>query len=193
VSLTQQAPSEGAHTKACRVCASQINSAAKKCIECDSYQDWRGALGISSNILSLLVALIAVLTAAVPVLTKALTPDKSDVRVSIQVLSDQNLSIFVSNTGNRPASLNNIVYFRALVGASYVSSQLGVAGSGMSGAHLLAPGQTELIDLFHENGAYLPEHASHCSITLEVRDFNGELSYRPLSLDCAKAKVFMRG
>lgn len=61
-------------TKRCKVCAEPINISAKKCIHCQSDQEWTSRLGFSATVLSLLVALITVLTAAIPVIRDAITP-----------------------------------------------------------------------------------------------------------------------
>ena len=64
--------------KHCRVCAEPINKAAQKCIHCQSEQStWRQRLGFSSTVLALLIALISVLSSAVPVFERALTPKDS--------------------------------------------------------------------------------------------------------------------
>ena len=47
---------------------------AKKCIHCGSYQSFGGRINFSATILSLLVALIAVIGAAVPTIKNLLTP-----------------------------------------------------------------------------------------------------------------------
>ena len=49
-----------------------------------SYQGGLRRVGLSSTVLSLLVALVSVLTAAVPVLKDALTPKNSDITATYQ-------------------------------------------------------------------------------------------------------------
>ncbi len=70
--------------KLCRICCEPIAAGARKCIHCDSFQDWRGNLGVSATVLSLLVALVSVLTASAPILTKTLTPERSDLAFAFQ-------------------------------------------------------------------------------------------------------------
>src|ERR1700761_1819971 len=53
--------------KHCRFCYSPMPVAANKCVACQEQQDWRRYLGFSSTILSLLVALISVVTFAIPI------------------------------------------------------------------------------------------------------------------------------
>ena len=70
--------------KACKVCAEEIKKAARICIKCNSYQDWRANLSVSNTVLALLVALISVLTAAVPALKQTFTPKNSSISVTFQ-------------------------------------------------------------------------------------------------------------
>src|SRR5882724_7238207 len=95
-------------SRLCILCREQIPSGAKICTKCDSYQDWRRYFGVSSTVLSLLVALVSVLTVAVPVVRNALTPDRSDVRCSVLEWSAGGVTLVVSNRGVRPAILKNL-------------------------------------------------------------------------------------
>jgi hypothetical protein len=56
----------------------------------------------------LLVALVSVLTVAVPVIRNALTPDRSDVRCSLLSWNIAGVTVLVSNRGVRPAVLKNL-------------------------------------------------------------------------------------
>lgn len=90
----------------CRTCREEIKPGARKCVRCDSYQDWRRFLSMSSSVLALLIALISVLTVAVPIIVVAVHPNKSDLVVAVQdVSSARTFRLFVSNQGNRPAAL----------------------------------------------------------------------------------------
>ena len=92
----------------CFLCRKPIPREAKICTECNSYQDWRKYFGVSSTVLSLLVALVSVLTVAVPVIRNALTPDRSDVRCSLLEWNPSGVTLVVSNRGVRPAVLKNL-------------------------------------------------------------------------------------
>src|SRR5258708_30177036 len=50
----------------CVTCREKIERGAKICIRCNQFQDWRRFFGLSSTILSLLVALVSVLSIAIP-------------------------------------------------------------------------------------------------------------------------------
>ena len=53
--------------KHCRMCYALMPISARKCTVCQSYQDWQRYLSGSSVVLSLLVALVSVLTFALPI------------------------------------------------------------------------------------------------------------------------------
>jgi hypothetical protein len=90
---------------ACRVCLEPIRRGASKCTKCDSFQDWRRVFSINTVVLTLIVALISVISATVPVLKEALTPHRSDVRISILEIGPDAITVVVSNLGNRAAIL----------------------------------------------------------------------------------------
>jgi hypothetical protein len=92
-------------TKRCKVCAEPINISAKKCIHCQSDQEWTSRLGFSATVLSLLVALITVLTAAIPVVRDAITPRDSGLTASFQGADRNGVYVLVSNDGIRPGSV----------------------------------------------------------------------------------------
>jgi hypothetical protein len=92
-------------TKRCKVCAEPINVSAKRCIHCQSDQGWASRLGFSATVLSLLVALITVLTAAIPVIKDALTPRNSGLTASFQGADPVGVHVLVSNDGIRPGSV----------------------------------------------------------------------------------------
>lgn len=95
-------------TKPCKVCGEGIKLSAKKCVHCDSYQDWRSGLGPSTSVLSLLVALVAVLTAAVPVIHDGLTAKNSALILSYQAVDQGHITLLVTNQGVRPGSVRNL-------------------------------------------------------------------------------------
>jgi hypothetical protein len=87
----------------CKQCKQPIPVSARLCVHCKSYQDWRGYLSVSSTVLALLVALISVLTAAVPVVTKALRSDVSNTIASEPIFDGVDARIVISNLGEDPS------------------------------------------------------------------------------------------
>lgn len=96
--------------KKCVMCTKELPADARICTECDCYQDWRQYFGLSSTVLSLLVALFSVLTVAVPVISDALTPKISSVHCNL-ISWDENtgeVRIAVSNEGARAAVIKTL-------------------------------------------------------------------------------------
>jgi hypothetical protein len=58
---------------------------------------------VSALVLSLLVALTSVLTAALPVVLDAVTPDRADIRYTTTECSVEGIAVLATNFGNRVA------------------------------------------------------------------------------------------
>jgi ribosomal protein L40E len=92
-------------TKICRDCAERIPDKARKCGHCDAYQDWRRVIFLSNSTLSLLVALVAVLAFAIPIIKSALTPRYERVTARVvsqgyqQSLGKTAIIVVLSNSG----------------------------------------------------------------------------------------------
>ena len=67
----------------CHNCSELIPAQAKQCTHCDAYQDWRRHIPLSSTVLSLLVALFAVLGTTIPVLVKTFDTEDATLRASL--------------------------------------------------------------------------------------------------------------
>jgi hypothetical protein len=93
------------HKKQCTTCGETIAESARKCIHCDSYQDWRRYLAFSSTVLALLVALLSVATVAGPVFRDLLISKDSELVASFQELNDEEATFVVSNSGTRPGTV----------------------------------------------------------------------------------------
>jgi hypothetical protein len=91
--------------KDCIVCKESIKQGAQKCVNCDSFQDWRRYFSFGTVVLSLLVALFSVLAVAVPIIKSTLTPHRSDLRFSFLSYEPKLIKIVCSNVGNRAAIL----------------------------------------------------------------------------------------
>lgn len=89
----------------CLTCCKPIHPKAKKCSECDSYQDWRRHLSMGSSVLALLVALVSVLALGAPLIKAALTPEDSNLRILFQGIRNNQLYAMVTNSGIRPGSI----------------------------------------------------------------------------------------
>lgn len=91
----------------CQSCRGIIEKGATKCIHCDSYQNWRRHINVSSTVLALLVALISVLTTSIPIIKNALVGENSDILVIYQNY-EKKLAYFTfigANSGSRPGGI----------------------------------------------------------------------------------------
>ena len=90
----------------CRYCKEDIKLGARKCIHCDSYLDWRRYLGMSSSVLALLIALVSVLTTALPAFHKYIVGNRSNLDLEFQASSGGDIYIVASNDGYRSGRVN---------------------------------------------------------------------------------------
>ncbi len=97
-------------TAICRTCREPIHRGARKCTECESYQDWRRFAAIGDTSLSLVVAGLSVLTVLVPLVVRALEADEEEIVVSVaQVEPEMGVARFIaSNLGTRTGALRAV-------------------------------------------------------------------------------------
>jgi hypothetical protein len=139
-----EAPTPAAATKACRICGEDIKLSAIKCTHCDSYQDWRSSLTFSSTILSLLVALIAVLTAALPVVTREFSTKHSRILFSYLWASSEYVSVLSSNSGNS----HGAVHSAWLLVDEQPRIALAIVGLAFDGVELIPENKNVLINFY---------------------------------------------
>jgi hypothetical protein len=100
--------SDSGPTKPCSTCHEPIHPKARKCKVCETYQDWRRYLQVSSLVLALLVALVSVVGWTAPVVVTALTEQNSHMEAYFQALANNRAFIMVTNTGVRPGSVISV-------------------------------------------------------------------------------------
>ena len=133
--------------KPCRICAAQIPGAAIKCTACDSYQDWRGGFGINATTMSLIVALVALLPAAIRGVSDLLTPKDSHIIVGKPELQLDYFIQFVSNTGVRPGAITGGALVRASKTARFETEIFTLDLVGATNGHkILNPGESALLE-----------------------------------------------
>jgi hypothetical protein len=103
----------------CKICKEEIPNGAIYCTHCNRYQDFRRLFGISSTVLSLLVALVAVLSATLPTLIKILTPSHSDVHCSLLDWQGFQVRLVVANKGISPAVVKGLNLTPGVKGAFF--------------------------------------------------------------------------
>ena len=97
--------------KVCKNCAEEIKFDAKLCNHCVSFQDWRSNFQFGTVVLFLLVALVSVLSIALPALIASLIPNNSRLEFTVQGSSKDTVFVLVSNLGKRPGSIAHVALF----------------------------------------------------------------------------------
>jgi predicted nucleic acid-binding Zn ribbon protein len=177
-------------TKHCRVCSEPINVAAQKCIHCQSEQaEWRRRLSLSTSVLALLIALIAVLTASIPVLKEAITAKDSHLIFSFQGASDQSISVLVSNQGIRPGTVHfgTVWYMKR----SFLVTQS--VANGKIAPFVVEAGKSVLAKFVKASNANVmaPTRAAldkevPCGITIKHTTFAGRDELETLAIECVE-------
>jgi hypothetical protein len=183
-------------TKPCRACGNQIPVSARKCSKCGSWQDWRAEIGISTDVLALLVALVTVLTAAIPVIISLLTPDQSRIGVSVARVAtnedytdpEMQLQAYFTNSGNRPG----LVIKRVIIEAFDANNQTQAAATANPEQPVqLEPGKSALVSIVFN---VLPNDWADfrpvkCRAHFDVTNFDGSTPELSVPFDCAKLDV----
>jgi hypothetical protein len=175
--------------KPCPVCAEPINGAASKCIHCGSeLGGLMRRLGMSASILSLLIALFAVIAAAVPAVRYLVTPMDSALAFSPQGANKNRIFILASNSGIRPGSVR--------AGALTATSPAGqsqmvmhIDGLEPNEPRAIAPGGSVLIKLYSNSGIAAGARDG-CRLTLYATSFRGESSSTTIAFHCEDLQPF---
>ncbi|MEH0154504.1 hypothetical protein V6R21_10195 [Limibacter armeniacum] len=88
----------------CKICKEEIKQGAKKCNHCDSFQDYRRYVNTSTTFLSLMVALVTILSFGIPYVLKTLENPDSDIKMHLighNPLTNE-IDIYCVNEGDRP-------------------------------------------------------------------------------------------
>jgi hypothetical protein len=173
-------------TKRCQICAEPINVNAQKCIHCQSDQGgWRRRLGLSTSVLALLVALVSVLTWAIPLIKDGLTPKNSNLTFSFQGGDGNFLGALVSNQGARPGSVTKAEL--RYQGYTVFLEQLGIGPI----VNVVPPGTSMLLS-FRRTGTGSSRSAGDgtCQLLFGTTDFTGRSSIKSTDVDCPLVQAF---
>jgi hypothetical protein len=105
---TPSAPKAPDEEPFCSTCFKPIHRMAKKCTECDSYQDWRRHMQLGSSVLALMVALVSVTALSAPILSQLMTQENSNIHVSLQTVLEPAIYLMATNDGVRAGSVAEI-------------------------------------------------------------------------------------
>jgi hypothetical protein len=90
----------------CRICAKPIPAQAKKCTQCNEYQNliWRIVAGFD---LKGLIALVPIVTLSFAFIQGRVETKSSDLRIAVVSYDQQKVTLFASNVGNRAAIIGD--------------------------------------------------------------------------------------
>jgi hypothetical protein len=175
-------------TCTCRICSEEIKRTAVKCIHCGSYQDWRAFLPFSATILSLLVALVSVSTAAIPIIFAALRPVNSDIVITKPNMSNGYIVTFVSNNGSRPGLVRLVgMIFTNKANGRPMMAQLDT-DEGTPGV-VIPPGQSALMKSSFTGGSHMSDSKTKgvpqdCRLDYMIINFDGTDIEREVRTAC---------
>lgn len=99
--MTEQQP----QTTTCTLCKESLKPGAVKCIACGGLQGKWNWLNLGVPTLSLLVALVSVISLSISLLAPLLQRQQSDVRVAFQFFQRGAAYFVASNAGSRPGTI----------------------------------------------------------------------------------------
>ena len=108
----------------CLNCQEPIHPKAKLCKTCKSYQDWRRHFSFSAVVLSLLVALISVISAVGPRIISWLPPSGSRLEIKSFYYSTDAIVLIVENEGNQAGHIGRVNVVLYCTGAYFHQYQL---------------------------------------------------------------------
>ena len=108
----------------CLNCQEPIHPKAKLCKTCKSYQDWRRHFSFSAVVLSLLVALVSVISAVGPRIISWLPPSGSRLEIKSFYYSTDAIVLIVENEGNQAGHIGRVNVVLYCTGAYFHQYQL---------------------------------------------------------------------
>jgi hypothetical protein len=189
--MNKMSDSSPPETKRCKICAEEINRNATICIHCKSYQDWRSAFGFSTTALSLIVALVSVLTVALPVMKDVITPKNSYLTYTVQGSTQNSVYVLISNLGSRPGSITSAALYLDDNPAIILDLPEGIAALQMIG-----PGMSELVEYHFRRvieGARIEDAKSYrvCELYMRITDFRGQVWWAHFPAECIQFTAFL--
>jgi len=94
-------------TKKCKSCFNDIHLKAKKCIHCDSYQNWKRYLNLSNSVLALSIAFLSVIGIVGPKIQKLIDGNYSKLTVRTYTITKKGVSLLCINEGTEPGYISN--------------------------------------------------------------------------------------
>jgi hypothetical protein len=191
-------PPVSENTVECSVCREPIKIGSKKCVHCDSFQDWRRNLGLSSSVLALLVALVSVVSIAAPMLKETFATRNSKVMLVFQGTTDDHVYLIASNRGTKPGGFGSATLIISGASPNAVERTMLVEGYN-AGETFIAAGASKQIILFFSTDLHsLPLSGQvinfdRISALLKMRtiEFDGSTHEYPFTLDRNRDRRFI--
>ena len=129
----------------CRVCLNEIYEGAKKCTECESFQNWRRHLVLGTTTLTLVIALLSVLGSVAPKISRIFDPPADQVEIQVVAVSAARgeVRLVASNAGERAGVIHS-ARIRAPESAAVSQSswELFLISDSQAPDYVLRPGET---------------------------------------------------
>jgi hypothetical protein len=184
----EMAPADADCKKSCLVCAEQIAGTALKCIHCESYQDWRRHFGFGATVLSLVVALFAVIGQAAPAIKSLLRDRQVEVSYAVQGVDYRRITILAANDGERTGAISSGML--KIDGGSPILLTL-MDGEGVV---LLPPRSTAILHyVVMGDIPSLRRSKSACYLAIPITDQGGIKSFDDQSVECDRLKPLLKG
>jgi len=173
----------------CVICRSIIFKGAKKCIECDSYQNGLYRFFVGFDIKSI-VTIIPIATLAFVFVKDQMVTQQADIRIAPLSCQEDSITVAVANLGNRDALFAGV----ELVSEGSPSINLGFNQLQQSEL-LVKQSETRVYKLnIHDNqgvsmGLNLEKKEDNCLYKLRVRALDFEQSVDELKPVCACPKT----
>jgi len=176
----------------CRTCHEKINKGAKKCIKCDSFQDWRRYVGVSTTSLSLFVALLSVLSLFITVIDDVWVEDEN---ITISVIDENSgfLKFAISNSGEKSAVISPSVLFLTPGKKELFSGRILSDTTKPTIDLVIEPGAIKIFSAkFGQIKGFSVEQFNKekkCVISIEVVNIDGEKEWKNDEYKCGFEKI----
>ena len=187
---------ENLSTKPCNTCAEEIRLAANKCRHCGVYQSgWRRKLNIGNSTLSLLIALVSVLTVGAPILgnvIQSMKYKKEYITASIVDNSPNGFKIYISNEGNGTGIIITRGYISMNVGNGRLAQYISIGSqNGDDSTLILRPGDKIIYRVGIREGGeikkdYEKGQGSDCVFKYEIIGSDSRQYSKSLDFECLK-------
>lgn len=175
-------------TTHCKLCKEEIKKDALVCVHCSNYQNWKRYLNFSSIIFSLIIAAFTIFGFTYPYLKEKLQPLKTELNATLMGTTSKHLYLLVSNTGNRPGSIKDIIvteygYSRKIKTPG--GTRISIQADSLEEFQVIEPRESKIVELLFDGPLIFPEYydntklnmyKSICTLRINAVAFDGSLT-----------------